>query len=618
MLLAAVALLIGIFFGCFSHIDRFGVFVTTSIVRQVMPRPSQFHSVQREEDGASFADIPSMLTSGYSLFQYLEMSGSATFSSMYVAQDEAELPEEVKHMHRDAVLLCTILQHIDELQKLQIEVGENRKRKGVLGISNQTWAIVRELFCDELESTSNKQSMEFSPRKLAPFTNRAYFFHRPSLTKYGPHQWLWDSCIHICVQSHQDVVKSLLELWTLFHFQNPKTGFLPEMTYWQPDPNQHGIGGWLFGYSDWDRRFTDITQMPIVSMGLQRILHQFQFDNTNSSSVESLLSRAIQRNVMSLFATKLHQLFQYWVNHRDVDGNGMVSIVHPWESGLDASPLYDPVHHITSDTSCNDANHDDVAADILYPKFIVLLYRYRHQYHWNTTNLLVNCRHRFDVEDVGVNSVLAYNMMLLKGMCQEIGMCSEIEESLHQSLKRLVSSLAMNHYESYGWCPGTRARMTLGWPHNLTIQSLFPLLLCQEAFLKEDDIEWPKFPQCSRWLEVLKEDFGMKFGVPSTSPKSPKFKPIDSSLMWRGPSWPTTNWILWNALRPTSIAAGSDKGVGEWEMFMDATRRQLVDSWSAMHLQTGFHEYYNPLTGEGLGQRNLGMSFAIMDTLQSD
>ena len=34
--------------------------------------------------------------------------------------------------------------------------------------------------------------------------------------------------------------------------------------------------------------------------------------------------------------------FDWWKNERDIDGSGLVTILHPWESGIDLSPAYDP------------------------------------------------------------------------------------------------------------------------------------------------------------------------------------------------------------------------------------------------------------------------------------
>jgi hypothetical protein len=43
---------------------------------------------------------------------------------------------------------------------------------------------------------------------------------------------------------------------------------------------------------------------------------------------------------------KLVSYFQWWAETRDVDGNGLVTIIHGWESGLDASPAYDEAYFI--------------------------------------------------------------------------------------------------------------------------------------------------------------------------------------------------------------------------------------------------------------------------------
>ena len=34
--------------------------------------------------------------------------------------------------------------------------------------------------------------------------------------------------------------------------------------------------------------------------------------------------------------------FNWWKENRDVDGSGLIAILHPWESGIDLSPAYDP------------------------------------------------------------------------------------------------------------------------------------------------------------------------------------------------------------------------------------------------------------------------------------
>ena len=52
---------------------------------------------------------------------------------------------------------------------------------------------------------------------------------------------------------------------------------------------------------------------------------------------------------------KLVRYFTWWKNNRDVDGNGLVTILHPWESGIDLSPAYDPALGVPQRT-CSPSN----------------------------------------------------------------------------------------------------------------------------------------------------------------------------------------------------------------------------------------------------------------------
>lgn len=58
-----------------------------------------------------------------------------------------------------------------------------------------------------------------------------YHFYRPGLYKYGPNQWLWDSCFHMIAWSRLNVTNSILDLRSMLSKQD-KTGRIPEMIYW--------------------------------------------------------------------------------------------------------------------------------------------------------------------------------------------------------------------------------------------------------------------------------------------------------------------------------------------------------------------------------------------------
>jgi glycogen debranching enzyme len=88
-------------------------------------------------------------------------------------------------------------------------------------------------------------------------------------------------------------------------------------------------------------------------------------------------------------------------------------------------------------------------------------------------------------------------------------------------------------------------------------------------------------------------------GIPSVSLEEPTFRPgFDRWRCWRGPSWVNTAWLLLPALRDLGYA--------------DEARR-ITQSYAIAARRYGFREYYNPLTGRGLGARNFGWSTLLVD-----
>ena len=124
-----------------------------------------------------------------------------------------------------------------------------------------------------------------------------------------------------------------------------------------------------------------------------------------------------------------------------------------------------------------------------------------------------------------------------------------------------------------------------------TIQSLFPLLL--------DNL--PKDIQ-EILVEKLQDPnkFGLPYPVPTTAKSDPAFNPLDSILMWRGPCWGSTNWIVLEGL----IKQGYND-----------VANSILDKWLEMYKKFGISEYHNPLTGEMEGQEGLGMATTIVDIL---
>ena len=71
-----------------------------------------------------------------------------------------------------------------------------------------------------------------------------------------------------------------------------------------------------------------ITQPPIVATALKLIITRNKLNKN-------------QKKRVILLIKKLKKYHDWFYKYRDPKNTGLVSIIHPWESGLDNSPLWD-------------------------------------------------------------------------------------------------------------------------------------------------------------------------------------------------------------------------------------------------------------------------------------
>ena len=94
------------------------------------------------------------------------------------------------------------------------------------------------------------------------------------------------------------------------------------------------------------------------------------------------------------------------------------------------------------------------------------------------------------------------------------------------------------------------------------------------------------------------KEFWTKFPIPTVAASEPKFNPQG---YWRGPMWMNINWMLHRGLLRYGFKAVAD---------------ELLQKTIAAVKKSGFREYYNPLTGEGLGARQFGWSTLVVDMIK--
>jgi hypothetical protein len=400
-----------------------------------------------------------------------------------------------------------------------------------------------------------------------------YHFYRPALEKYSADQWLWDSGSHMIVWSHKNVTNSILDLRSMLHFQQPN-GMIPEEIFWSDRSLKDEVAIRL-EYSN--IQFTDITQMPVLPFSLRAMYNQTH-----------------DKKILREFLQPLVDYFKWWRNYRDL-GDGLVFIIHNWESGLDASPAYDPAFGVYV-TELNQSSFYQ-----LYPKFLEVIETYNLLYKWNMTEIYAretakNENQKYvswwKVKDLAVNCVYAAGWKILSELATILNETNVSEDCLKEyeiSSNAIITKMFIkeqNHYNSLYIDAHGQEQSSIA----NSVQNLFPLLLDN---LPEDHLSII----LSHLLDEKK--FNAKFMIPTVSQDDPQFSAtFEVDLMWRGPVWGFTNWFIM-------------EGLGKHNRY--DIQKQVLDKWISLVQQSGIYEHYNPLTGEPYGPEGLGMSTLICD-----
>jgi len=98
-------------------------------------------------------------------------------------------------------------------------------------------------------------------------------------------------------------------------------GRIPQQINWRYKP---GFSNPLKPRLYTKNEYNDLTQMPVFPYSLRSIY--------NATGDVGLLRE---------FVPKLIKHFDWWRTNRVLDDTGLVTILHPWESGLDLTPAYD-------------------------------------------------------------------------------------------------------------------------------------------------------------------------------------------------------------------------------------------------------------------------------------
>jgi glycogen debranching enzyme len=343
-------------------------------------------------------------------------------------------------------------------------------------------------------------------------------------------------------------------------------GFLPHIIFW--DRRRLVSPGLFWAWAQSSRfgvpRHSALIQPPVIAAAVERY-----YAVTGDLDLVRRLLPALDR------------YFDYLGRERCPGEASLLAIVAPWESGMDHKPSYDRALQLPYPAAPRDL--------IIRPRVLDLANR-RSGYQPR----ILNRTGRFLVQDVLLNVIYADGLRTLgrlHGLCSNHGgQWSERADRVEAAIR---STLRGRDGFFYDRDLKTGRLLTVR-----TIAGLMPLLC---GSMSDSDLA----PLVGALDDP--EQFATPYPASSVAVREPSFVPGPlrwgaGPLIWRGPSWINTNWLLYRAL----IRRGDTARAG-----------RLADASAALVRRSGFAEYYHPFTGNGIGAPSFGWSTLVVDMLPS-
>lgn len=388
-----------------------------------------------------------------------------------------------------------------------------------------------------------------------------YSFIQPSTETY-PFQYFWDTCLHVFILTALGECQlAKKNISSLFALQEPD-GFVGHIIYW--DRIKPGIWTDIFqskpSFSMFRPHMSALIQPPLAAQAVERI-----YDQTKD------------KEFLKAIVPKLCKYFDWLAANRDFSGDGLLSIIAPFESGMDWKPSYDQVVGF---------RHGPAGKNL---KLRVVLNDVRNFVRGYNIKKIQRAGH-FNVKDVGFNTIYAQNLLALARLCKLI---KHPGVKRYTDLSHKVQAAMVNKM----YDKTDAAFYDLTGPNDQPIKILtptifFPIVLRGLAKHISQNVLDKHF--------FNKDEFSLKFPIPSVAQNDPSFDPTESLFLWRGPTWVVFNWFVFQCLYY--------KGFKKEARKLSSTIKQLVS-------QSGFREYYNPLTGKGYGAPDFTWSGLVVDML---
>lgn len=391
-------------------------------------------------------------------------------------------------------------------------------------------------------------------------------FTIPCDTLY-PFQWNWDSAFCALGIYTYNKERALREINSLFNGQW-ENGMIPQIIF-------HTNNTTYFpGPEIWQSNTTPpsscISQPPVLA-----------------TIIWYMMTLGLEdKSILNNYFDKLIKYHKWFVKNRDPYNKGLLSIIHPWESGRDNSPDWDSaINAIKIDDSIHLERKDNTHIDEKqrptnddYNRYMQIVYKCK-ELNWD--NKKIYDEGLFNVCDPGIQFIFIrackdlYKIAVYLQRTEYYDILEEWIEHYSTNCNKLWN-IHVNAYSSL----------------NIKTGELHDCISCASMLYAYANIGSKE--QRNAMIKHSKRILhATKYGFPSYDPHQKRF---NSKKYWRGPVWCIINFML-------SIGFASIKEV--------ELSKKIKTNTSVMIENNGFFEYFDPYEGRGYGGDNFSWTAAV-------
>lgn len=389
-----------------------------------------------------------------------------------------------------------------------------------------------------------------------------YCYIAPALDTY-PYQWFWDSCFHVIILARLgECAAACKNLRSLFAMQE-ENGFVGHMIFWK---------------QVLPKRYTDVVQARPTLKAIRPHMSALIQPPLAAQALLAVFEASGDRAFLGEMYAKLRRYHEWLAENRDFDGDGLLTIISPFESGMDWKASYDPVLYERRTTATR------LYTSALFWKAVAVDgANFFARYHLAR----IRRKGRFCVKDAGFNAIYVLDLQAMERLAELIGDDASRYRQRRQRVARSMVDLMYDEADAafYDLKEPGREKLRIRTP---TI--FFPLAL--------EEVDAQIAERVLRVHFDSEEAFAPPLPIPSVELRDPAFYAGETPFIWRGPTWAFINWFLYHALKR--------RGYDERAARLRISLHDLIE-------KSGFREYYNPFTGEGHGARQFTWSGLIVD-----